>query len=442
MAGMFETFFGGPQASADGGFNPKTMGMLALAGSLLEAGAPSLQPRSVGSGLGRGAQNMFQAQQQAQQAELQRSIFDLQKRDFDRKDAESSRNLMARDRLFTALSNGGTDMGRPVDMKPLWAQAFPDQFASSEFDKLKPKPLINVAEGGSVFDPNQNKTVMTGPPKMTEFTQKIKALTDSGVDPREAINQVMRPAPQGYTYQNGKLQVDPNWLDTEKQLRAAGANRVDINQSQERAENSAYGGQLVAEYKTIAERAASAEDARNQLRIARTTSEPGGAELPSALQQRAGNVVAALGMNVDSPTIKGLLGSVTNGQQFNGTIQNLVLTKMQAQKGPQTENDAKRIESTVASLGNTPAARDFLMRAADALSYEDMLKREFWDNHRGEKGSFDGAQVAWRKFKNDLPMVGQSPNTGKPVFFSEFAEANRGKPYAEIVKQWSSTYGR
>lgn len=446
MPGMFD--FMAPQTQGLAPQDRQAIGqqsMLALASALLQAGAPSTRPTSFGQALGAAIPGMMQAQQQGTQQALQRSIFDLQKRDLDRKDAAATRSQQAQDRLISALTGGGADAnGAPVDMRPLWAQAFPDQFAASEFAKSAPKPLVAVPEGGSLFDPNTKATVAQGQPKSDEFTRKVNALTAQGYDPKTALNMVLRPPPPGYTYgQDGALVGDPNYMNDQMRLRAAGANRVDINQSQERAENSAFGGQLVAEYKTIAERASSAEDARNQLRIARGVADPADpAALPSALQQKAGNFAAALGFNTEAPAIKAMLGNVSSGQAFVGTMQNLVLTKLQAQKGPQTENDAKRIESTVASLGNTPEARDFLMRAADALSYEDMMKREFWDSHRADKGTFDGAQVAWRKFKNDVPLVGVSPKTGKPVFFSEFAEANRGRPMTELVQAWSTQYGR
>lgn len=166
MPGMFD-FMGGPQAQNLAPQDRQAIGqqsMLALASALLQAGGPSTRPTSFGQALGTAIPGMMQAQQQGAQQAMQRSIFDLQKRDLDRKDADATQNKLARERLFTALGNGGTDMGRPVDMKPLWAQAFPDQFASSEFDKLKPKPLIGVPEGG-LYDPNKGQVVVQGAPK-------------------------------------------------------------------------------------------------------------------------------------------------------------------------------------------------------------------------------------------------------------------------------------
>lgn len=446
MAGMFD-FFAGPQAQ---GMSPEArqgigqQSMLALASALLQAGGPSTRPVSFGQALGSALPGMIQAQQQGADRAQRQSIFDLQTKGLKRADAQDERLDMARQRYQNAVSQGGTDMGRPVDMKRLLMDAYPEQAASMAFTAMAPKPLQKVGEGETLYDPNTKKSIFSGQPKADEFTRKVSALTGQGYDPKTALNMVLRPPPPGYTYgENGALVGDPNYLNDQMRLRAAGANRVDINQTQERAESSGYGGQLIKEYSTIADTASTAEQARNQLRIVRAQVDPADpAALPSALQQKAGNAAVALGMNPDNPTIKAMLGNVTNGQAFNGMMQNLVLTKMQAQKGPQTENDAKRIESTVASLGNTPAARDFLMRAADSLAYEDMLKRQFWDDYRAEKNTFDGAQVAWRKFKNDVPLVGKNPQTGAPIFFSEFAEANRGKPYAEIVKKWSTDLAR
>lgn len=166
MAGMFD-FFAGPQAA---GISPEArqgigqQSMLALASALLQAGGPSARPVSFGQALGSALPGVIQAQQQGMDRARQQSIFDLQKRDLDRRDAEATQNKMARDRLVSALQQGGTDMGRPVDMKPLWAQAFPDQFASSEFAKLAPKPLIGVPEGG-LYDPNKGQVVVQGTPK-------------------------------------------------------------------------------------------------------------------------------------------------------------------------------------------------------------------------------------------------------------------------------------
>lgn len=199
MAGMFD-FFAGPQAA---GISPEArqgigqQSMLALASALLQAGGPSTRPVSFGQALGSALPGVIQAQQQGADRARQQSIFDLQKRDLDRRDAEATQNKMARDRLFSALQQGGTDMGRPVDMKPLWAQAFPDQFASSEFDKQKPKPLIGVPEGG-LYDPNKGQVVVQGTPKTPADVQGYQfAQSPAGGGFKGSFEDWMRAKAQG-----------------------------------------------------------------------------------------------------------------------------------------------------------------------------------------------------------------------------------------------------
>lgn len=199
MAGMFD-FFAGPQAQ---GMSPEArqgigqQSMLALASALLQAGGPSTRPVSFGQALGSALPGMIQAQQQGADRAQRQSIFDLQKRDLDRKDADATQSKLARERLFTALGNGGTDMGRPVDMKPLWAQAFPDQFASSEFDKLKPRPLIGVPEGG-LYDPNKGRVVVQGTPKTPADVQAYQfARTPDGGNFAGTFEEWKRASQQG-----------------------------------------------------------------------------------------------------------------------------------------------------------------------------------------------------------------------------------------------------
>ena len=214
-----------------------------------------------------------------------------------------------------------------------------------------------------------------------------------------------------------------------------------VNVQQEKSERKAYGTSLVKHYDAIRDAADVAETARQQIAMGRgfvRQDKP----LPSVLQQAAGNAAAAMGFDVSGAGFKSVLGNISGGQGFTATMLNLVLSKMQAQKGPQTESDTRLIKTTVASLGHTPEARDFLLRASDALAQADVMKADFWRRWRSGagKGSFDGAASAWRKFRNKVPFMAISPNTGKHVFFAEFADANRTIPFDEIVAEWSRVY--
>ncbi len=71
----------------------------------------------------------------------------------------------------------------------------------------------------------------------------------------------------------------------------------------------------------------------------------------------------------------------TDAQVFNSQAKEVVLQKQLAQKGPQTESDAKRIEETGASLGNTPAANKFILDVAMAQNDRDIAYYNFLDSY-------------------------------------------------------------
>ncbi len=212
--------------------------------------------------------------------------------------------------------------------------------------------------------------------------------------------------------------------------------------TQEKAEGQAEGKRLVDEFQSVAARADNAQNELNNLRVARSVATS--SNLPTELQATVGRVASSLGIPLDGTTTKALFGNQDAGQAFVGTMQNLVLTKMQAQKGPQTENDAKRIEKTVASLGNTPQARDFLMRTAESLAERDVAQRAFYEDWKAEKGTYDGAARAWRTGPAQMPIVGTNRNNKLPVFFTEFQrgmrQANPGITESQIMERWKAGY--
>jgi hypothetical protein len=68
---------------------------------------------------------------------------------------------------------------------------------------------------------------------------------------------------------------------------------------------------------------------------------------------------------------------VANAQKFQADAKDLVLAKQLAQKGPQTESDARRLEQTVPSLGNVRDANEYIARFAMAQNNYQMKKADF-----------------------------------------------------------------
>lgn len=241
--------------------------------------------------------------------------------------------------------------------------------------------------------------------------------------------------------------TDPAYVAREKEIRAAPAFAAAAASEQKK-----MGEDLVAAF-TV--RRTAAEAARPQIQnieAARAILDQSekGVVLPSVLQYKAGQAAIALGFDPESDMMKTMLGNVGDAQKFMGVMTNLVLAKMQAQAGPQTESDTRLIQGTVAALGHSPAARDFLMRTSAALAYEAIVEEQFWLNHRKRTGSFAGASEAWHEYRDKVPFMGQREVKNadgsvdkRPAFFYDFHRANKNN-YSdeEIISEWSKRYGR
>jgi len=213
---------------------------------------------------------------------------------------------------------------------------------------------------------------------------------------------------------------------------------VSLGGEQEKAENKEYGKYLVQNFGKIDERAVAAQDNLQQLQIAKNIDVRTGAIEP--LKAWGSAITEGLGLD---PKQFGL-DKATNAQSFNAIMGNVLATKLAAQKGPQTDKDAERMKETLASLGNTPEARDFLLNSSIALEERAVEQRDFYSNWRDTKGSFDGAERAWRAYIAKTPLFGKNPNSGRPVFFNEFKQAmiqaNPDATEQQILDIWRKKY--
>ncbi|WP_282608451.1 hypothetical protein [Pelagibius sp. Alg239-R121] len=214
---------------------------------------------------------------------------------------------------------------------------------------------------------------------------------------------------------------------------------VSFGGEREKEEQKARGKRLDATAGEIHETARAAENTLAQLAIARTLDVRTGGLAP--LKKWAASYSQSFGVD---PSVWGL-ESASDAQAFEGIMNNIVLTKMQAQKGPQTENDAARIEQTLANLRNTPEANRFLFRSAEALARRDLEQARFFEDHYAKNRTYDGALRAWDKFKRETPLLATDPDTGQTIFFSEFERGvmrvNRGATRQQVVEFWRAEYG-
>ncbi len=110
-----------------------------------------------------------------------------------------------------------------------------------------------------------------------------------------------------------------------------------------------------------------------------------------------------------------------NSETFQRDAMDLVLTKQIAQKGPQTEADAKRMELTVASLGNTREANAAIIKFAKAQAKRTIQQQEFYNDWWRKKRTYEGADEAWfegtggQSLFEDPELKSLAPSSGETV---------------------------
>jgi hypothetical protein len=121
----------------------------------------------------------------------------------------------------------------------------------------------------------------------------------------------------------------------------------------------------------------------------------------------------------------------------------MVNSELNKAKGPQTEGDAKRASSTLASLSNQNQANAFLVKSLRATNARIQEQAEFHTDFFEKNNTLKGVETAWMKFKSKTPMLSanvRDPSTGLPMFFNEFArsfkERNPNATRDDLITTW------
>ena len=199
----------------------------------------------------------------------------------------------------------------------------------------------------------------------------------------------------------------------------APASVTNVNMALEREEQKAKGKSNVEMYGEVRSMASVARKLNAQLESQARVLEKGfdtgfGTEAKAA----AAGVLGALGFE-DAEKY------ATSAQTFGAAAKEVVLQKQLAQKGPQTESDAKRIEQTGSQLGNTKAANMFVIDVARAQGDRDIAQQKFFDGYWRKNGTYEGAEESW-----------YSGDGGKSIF-----ESPRLKKYTSSQHQGSQQGG-
>jgi hypothetical protein len=154
--------------------------------------------------------------------------------------------------------------------------------------------------------------------------------------------------------------------------------------------------------------------------------------------------LTTLATDLGIPVSEGTLKNAANLQGYKAAVNGLVLRKMQAQKGPQTENDAKRIEQGLASTKNVGEANALILDYNLALADRKVEMADFADRYREANGSLKGFQRQLRTYVRETPLTGLNKKSGRLVFWPQYKEQMRvNNPNLSdqaILQQWRSDY--
>jgi hypothetical protein len=101
------------------------------------------------------------------------------------------------------------------------------------------------------------------------------------------------------------------------------------------------------------------------------------------------------------------------GEGFTGFAKELVLQRQLAQKGPQTESDAKRLEQTTAQLGNTAQANKLLVTFNKAINNRIIAQEKFYNEWWRKNKTMEGADMAWFEGEGGTSLWDTDPSLKK-----------------------------
>ena len=212
-------------------------------------------------------------------------------------------------------------------------------------------------------------------------------------------------------------------MEFETALKKAGASTQNVNVSAERAEKVARAQQLVKDYDQVSQTARNARRSLMSIEGAQRVLDKGfttgfGTETIAA----AASVLAALGVPAAEKY-------ATNSQTFLSEARKVLLDRQLEQKGPQTENDAKRIDESFVRLGNTTAANKFILAVAKAQAEMASAQQKAYSDYYRKNGTYDGAEEAWLAGEGSRSIF-DHPSMKQ---FSVPAEGSSGRPSLQQI---------
>lgn len=407
-----------PRLLSQNSHQPFYQGLGQFAAQMAQAAGPSTVPQSFASILGKSVQGFNQGYNNGLQQQL--ALEDIQAK-------------RAREAELAKLGQDVSDKFFPGPIDPL-LQFFLDTGDMSGFMKRQSQlaELNKPPELQETFTTVQNPYGRGGVGQQSSTTGRIVGYQGPTSPEQEkhhwvSIDGEPRYMPQGEVIAQGlpKYSGPPP--------------TTTINMGHESSEDKEFGKILAQQYSQVQTSAANAQQTLNYLSMAEAlASDP--TALPSQVGNMFGRILSLSGVEVSEED----QARFAAGQAFEGIMGNILAEKLAAQKGPQTDRDADRMKETLATLGNTPEARMFLINSAQAMARRSIEKANFFELWHEDNGTFKGADKAWREDIGQMPLFGTNKN-GLPIFYDEWAplakEANPTATDQDINMMWVKLYG-
>ena len=259
----------------------------------------------------------------------------------------------------------------------------------------------NVAPGTMIPKVAENQTLIADPSApggyrtgvISGATNAVSQLEGAGAYAREGAKATFDVPTGGVMDPRTGNQVAMTRAQIIQNI-AKGNSPVLSQGEQGKAEGAAYGSYLVKDVLAPAKLAASgARASNNQIAIAESTlnnTNLNQINSTDTVRKLAGYAKAAGLLTPEAEQ------NVSNLASLNGTISAVIMSDQIAQKGTQSESDAKRLEASVSGMGDADATK-FLLSAKKAQNDRTAAYYDFIDKHKRDTGTLATADDAWNK---------------------------------------------
>jgi hypothetical protein len=257
-------------------------------------------------------------------------------------------------------------------------------------------------------------------PKLTTLAEGATLLSTDPVTGKTTRVAAGGPNPNKpfFIGEDGQMQPNPAYQAYELAKASAGRSSTNvILPTLEREEQKAKGTANVRYFSETVTPAADAARRGNALLESQRRTIESGFETGWGVPQIAGaaNVLGSVF------GIKDAERYASKAATFQAAMFDQVLQKQLAQKGPQTESDAARMQQTLAQASTPAAASKFLIDFATAQNDRDIGRQKFFADWWRKKGTYEGAEEAWNDAEGGVSIFSsprlQTYGGAKPAGF-------------------------